>query len=90
MTTARWLAAAVLAALALTIISFNASVIARRLRGNGAKASWLPLIGGLCGAAALAVLPHDGFRSYWWLAFIVDPGSLFGLLWAALAARRAR
>ncbi len=45
--------------------------------------SLVPLFGGVFGALALCLWPHNGLCGWWWLAFVIDPGS--GLLLATSA-----
>lgn len=38
--------------------------------------SLVPLVGGLCGMLAMLIVPLPSLRKWWWLAFVVDCGSL--------------
>jgi hypothetical protein len=49
---------------------------------RGRHVSTAPLLGGLLGAAALALAPGDA-SAWWWVAFVVDYGSI---PWLALIA----
>lgn len=40
----------------------------------------IPLLGGILGAIALRVLPIPGLANWWWIPFILDPGSAFLVL----------
>lgn len=45
--------------------------------------SWIPLIGGLFFAIGLGILPVAAIRSYWWIGFVIDWGSLPALTYTA-------
>jgi|GEM_PF-3770640 len=39
--------------------------------------SMVPLFGGIFGAFALCLWPHDALCGWWWVPFVIDPGSVF-------------
>ena len=39
-----------------------------------------PLLGGIFGAIALLIIPLPGFSKWWWIPFVIDPGSAFLVL----------
>ena len=47
--------------------------------------SWAPIVGGLLGAIAIAVLPIRGITKWCWLPFIVDFGCLPVLILTIIA-----
>jgi len=56
--------------------------------------SWMPLLGGLVGVAAILLAPLESVRAWWWLAFLLDAGSVPGFavigVWHLLHAGRSR
>jgi hypothetical protein len=46
--------------------------------------SWIPLLGGLSGAAALLVMPIEGAWRYGWVPLVVEWGTLPGNLHALI------
>jgi uncharacterized membrane protein HdeD (DUF308 family) len=89
MNVARIVAGALLGIFATWIIVLHWSAVARRYILKRPGGSWIPVIGGVLGAAALVVLPLRDLHSYWWLPLVVDWGSAPGLLQAAVAHWRA-
>jgi hypothetical protein len=55
---------------------------------RGRAPALIPLVGGLLGVAAILLGPAPALRPYWWLPFLVDAGSLPGLVAAALWSLR--
>jgi hypothetical protein len=68
-----WLCTFVLLVIALLAMTANATTLVRYLL-KGRKASVLPLIGGLAGAATLRAAPVRGVGAWWWVPLIVDYG----------------
>ena len=44
------------------------------------RGSTVPLIGGLFGFFAICFAPSDTLKHYWWIPFVLDPGSLLLLI----------
>lgn len=82
MLVARWILGGVFSVLALWVIALNWSVVIRRFILRAQTGSWIPLLGGICGIAALLVLPVDMFNRYWWIPALVDWGSVPGFIHA--------
>ncbi len=58
-----------------------------------ARASMIPLVGGIAGAVGLLALPVDGAQKWWWLAPLVDLGCApslvaFAAVWLLRRGRR--
>jgi hypothetical protein len=86
---ARWVLSALLALAFLGIAVVNWGVLIRgvvkRVRGT-----WIPLFGGVCGAAGVLVLPLDGAWRFFWLPLVLDWGSIPGLVHAGVLMLRRR
>jgi len=41
--------------------------------------SWIPLIGGGCGVAAVLLVPVASVQEWWWVPLLLDWGSLPGI-----------
>jgi hypothetical protein len=76
----RWLVAAMFGGIAIWLSVMNWIVLVQRQRSSRAP-SWIPLLGGVCGALALFIQPDAKLREFWWLALVADGGSAPGLLW---------
>ncbi len=82
----RWALAAVLFALAATVVFLNydnafqflPSTRARPL-APGQRVSSIPFMGGILGALAIAACPEPAFSGWWWVAFLVDFPGTFGV-----------
>jgi uncharacterized membrane protein YhaH (DUF805 family) len=83
LTIARWVLVSALTALFVLLSIANARIIVRRLRGIPSP-SWLPLLGGLAGLAAVLLEPNRILVRVWWLPLLLDAGSVPGLLWTAI------
>ena len=70
--------------LSLCVSALNAAVFWQTYVLRRHSPSWIPLLGGGMGALALAILPLPQANRWWWLPFLLDWGSLPGLLHAAL------
>ena len=64
-----------IAALYLSVLNWIA-LVRRWSRPN--TSSWIPFVGGVLGAFAVLVEPSGDLVRLWWLAFLVDAGSLPG------------
>ena len=71
----RWTGVFLLALISLIAIVNNLRLalqwLAVRKRG-----SLVPLVGGVCGAVALLIVPNPAARIWWWLPLVLDPGSV--------------
>lgn len=89
---ARLILGGLLGVLSCWIIALNWSAFAKRYVLRRQTGSWIPLIGGVAGAAAIWVLPMDEIHKYWLLPLFVDwgsiPGFVHALLFYAFARRR--
>jgi len=83
-TVLQWVGTGVFGAAALYLSILNWITLVRRFTRLRA-ASWIPLVGGLLGAGALLLEPSGHFTQWWWAAFLVDGGSIPGLLSTAIA-----
>jgi hypothetical protein len=63
----------------LWLAALNWVALVRRLSSES-RTSWVPVIGGIAGAAAALLEPTGELRPFWWAAFILDAGSLPGLV----------
>lgn len=87
-----------LLALSIVLALLSAAIIIdnwrRAIRGaiGLPSGSWSPLLGGVLGAAAIALWPRHDIGSWWWVPLVIDFGSLPGLAWTAwwLLVRRER
>jgi hypothetical protein len=76
----RWSVGLLLLALSGHLIVLNASVFWISHIQRRRSPSWIPLLGGVLGAAALAILPVPAVHPWWWVPFLIDWGSVPGLL----------
>ncbi len=89
MTTLASVASLVLAGLFVWLGTMNwAALIAQQLRPHAP--SWIPLMAGTAGAVALGLAPFQGVSQFWWVAFILDGGSLPGFVATAYWYLRRR
>ena len=86
-----WIVTGVLLLLASGISSANWACVVQGLRGRG-HSSWIPLVGGMLGAAGCWLAPDGALLKVWWVPFIVDFGSAPGLVvtLGGLLLRKAR
>jgi hypothetical protein len=70
----RWLAGSLLVGLSIYICACNIAILRARYRHE--YHSFIPLIGGLLGMAALLVLPVHVTHRWFWVPFIADLGSV--------------
>jgi ADP-ribosyl-[dinitrogen reductase] hydrolase len=82
----RWILAAVLFLPAAIVIFLNYDNAFRLLPATrarvvppGSRVSSIPLMGGVLGAAALAVCPAPALSGWWWMAFLIDFPGTFGV-----------
>lgn len=80
----RWVAAGVLAVMALWLGLMNWACLVRRWSGRRAP-SWVPLMGGALGLLALTVAPGTPVVSLWWVPLLVDGGCVMGFVDLAMA-----
>ena len=93
MTYFRLVVALALLVFCLWLSALNWIVMARGFLGKAAP-SWLPLLPGLLGAAGSQIFPLQDIQKLWWLAFVIDAGSLPGftvtIIWHILRTRKGR
>ncbi|HTE19413.1 MAG TPA: hypothetical protein VK689_13650 [Armatimonadota bacterium] len=80
----RWGTGLLLLLLGLWISVLNAAVFWQTYVLRKHSPSWIPLLGGGMAALALAILPVPQANQWWWLPFLLDWGSLPGLLDTAI------
>ena len=68
-----------LLAIFIWIALLNWRVFYLRLTGRRAP-SWIPLMGGVSGAAGLLLLPVGEVAGYWWVPPLLDYGCVPGLI----------
>lgn len=74
MITFRWMLASVLALLSLLVLLPTWFYIARWwLKAIPMGGSYVPLVGGIAGAFALAIVPIDGAWRFFWIPLVLDP-----------------
>jgi hypothetical protein len=81
-----WWPAGIPGVLALTIVFFNLQIafgwgsVMKRAKAEGRNVSFIPFIGGMLAAWAIAVVPYPEMRQYFWLGFLFDPMALLMVL----------
>ena len=75
----QWVWSIALACPAVLIVIVNWVVLFRNLRGQIPPRSGVPFAGGILGAFAIMAAPAD-IRGWWWVALIMDWGSLPSLI----------
>ncbi len=80
----RWIIGSILIILSLGLIGLNSVVFWKRYIKREHTSSWIPLIGGVFGSLAFAILPLIPLHKWWWLPLILDWGSLPGIVVAIL------
>jgi hypothetical protein len=76
----RWIAGSILLLLFIWVAALNIAIIWVRVFKNR-YSSWIPIVGGLSGAAAFKILPLSWLNDLWWLPLLLDMGSLPLLTW---------
>jgi hypothetical protein len=88
-----WAIASLFFVLFIWLASMNASVFWATFVQKKKTSSWIPVIGGACGAISLAIVPVQGASWWWWLPLILDwgsiPGILVSLVYALARSRRS-
>jgi hypothetical protein len=82
-TVGRWALGALLLALFLWVGTLNGITMVHGLRGVR-RSSWIPFMAGAAGAAGVLLVPIVRLHAFWWVPFLLDPGSVLGLSWTAL------
>jgi hypothetical protein len=77
----RWSISSILFLLFVWLAFLNATVFWQRHIQKRKAPSWIPLLGGLFGVAALLALPMPIANQFWWIPLLLDWGSLPGLLY---------
>lgn len=85
----RWVVAGLLGLVGVYLSAANWVILVQRFTRKDGP-SWIPLLGGVLGAAALLVQPSPLLRSWWWTFFLIDGGSMAGLLTVPLGLLLAR
>jgi hypothetical protein len=81
-----WWPASIPGVFALTILYFNLQVafgwgsIMKRAKAERKNVSFIPIIGGMFAAAAIALVPLPELRKYFWIGFFLNPISLMLVL----------
>ncbi len=65
-------------------IAFSNLWIILRFYLYGKRGSMFPLIGGLMGVFGICFAPSDTLKHYWWVPLVLDPGSLFMILYTIM------
>src|SRR5215510_895806 len=86
----RWIASVILLAVFLWVAVLNASMFWQVYFKGRKASSWIPLLGGSCGALALAISPVPQSSLLWWLPLLLDWGSVPGLLYPIILYLRKR
>lgn len=90
MTIARIIIAGSLLLIFIWIGALNWIVFWRGFVRKAKAPSWIPLLAGCAGAAALLVVPDPRAHAIAWLPLVIDFGSLPGLLFTAAIHLRTR
>lgn len=85
----RWVLGGLLGLAGLYLSVLNWVALVRRFTRERAS-SWTPLIGGALLVAAALVAPSTPLKSWWWVAFLIDGGSVPGLLSVPIGILMAR
>lgn len=80
-----WLLGLVLLIFSAWILILNWGVFFQSFVKKKQASSWIPLLGGLSGAAGLIALPSEQLGAYWFLPLFLDWGSIPGLAYSAFA-----
>lgn len=80
----KWIISVFLVIVFVWISLLNAFVFWRQFVSKLHTASWIPLVGGICGLIAAILLPLPSVNRLWWLPLFVDSGSLPGLLYTGV------
>jgi hypothetical protein len=76
----RWGIAALFFVLFIWLASMNAYLFWNSFVRKKKTSSWIPVIGGACGALSLSIVPLQSAGAWWWLPLILDWGSIPGIL----------
>lgn len=86
----RTLIGASLLAIFIWVGALNWIVFWRRFVRKEKAPSWIPILAGCAGAAALLVIPDPRAHAIAWVPLFIDFGTLPGLLYAAVTHLRNR
>ena|GEM_PF-3092051 len=70
--------------ISLAIVFYNWYVVLYYYSTKKYAGSWVPLIGGLILCGAFVFIPNNPYVRWWWLAFVIDWGSLPGITYTLL------
>ncbi len=85
MMVARWISACVLWGLAGWLTCLNWYPVVRYVFTRRRGPSWIPLLGGIAGAAGTLLCPEVTVQRFWWLPLLVDWGCVPGLLFTGVS-----
>jgi hypothetical protein len=80
----RTIASIAVSTLGVWICALNASVFWTRHVLHRESPSWTPLLGAGLLAAGMLVAPSRELHRWWWIPFLVDWGSVPGLVYSAV------
>jgi hypothetical protein len=89
----RWTFGGALIVFSAWVCVANASVLWIWYVQKRRPPSWIPLVGGISGAAGLWLLPIAALHRWWWLPLVLDWGSVPGIGYSMVyhaAFRRSR
>ena len=78
----QYLISLILGVAGLWIFVLNWIVFWKRHIKREAASSWIPLLSGCFLCVAFVIFPSNPYRRLWWIAFIIDWGSLPGLVFS--------
>lgn len=91
MNTIRWISAILFGVVALWLIALNWRVFwHRHVKQLPNVSSWIPLLGGVVGGAAILLVPIPGCYRWCWVPLLADWGSIPGITYAVFWNLRTR
>jgi len=76
----RWIVGGALLALSSWLAGLNGYVFWKGCVRREQTSSWIPVLGGGLGVAALTIIPVVTVNRWWWLPLVLDWGSLPGII----------
>ena len=83
-TTLKWIIGTLLLLAGAWLMGLNSAVFWRRHVQKRESSSWIPLLGGMLGAAGLLLIPFAPTQKWWWLPLVLDWGCLPGISYSIL------